>query len=74
MRFVKTVRLDAAREHMIAEDIRVQEAAARVGYESVSHFTRDFKTAYGASPAEYVRRVRHFEGIYRDRPDAAKRP
>jgi AraC-like DNA-binding protein len=58
MRFVKHVRLEKARALMLAEPVRVQEAAARVGYESASHFTRDFKIAYGAAPAEYVRRVR----------------
>jgi AraC-like DNA-binding protein len=57
MRFVKHVRLETARTLMLAERVRVQEAATRVGYESASHFTRDFKIAYGAAPAEYVRRI-----------------
>jgi len=58
MRFLKQVRLEAARELMLAQRVRAGEAALRVGYESASHFTRDFKSAYGAAPAEYVRRVR----------------
>jgi AraC-like DNA-binding protein len=58
MRFVKHVRLDTARELLLADRVRVSEVATRVGYESASHFTRDFKRAYGASPAEYLRRVR----------------
>ncbi len=57
MRFLKRIRLDKARQLMIAERARVQEADARVGYESASHFSRDFKLEYGASPAEYIRRL-----------------
>jgi AraC-like DNA-binding protein len=30
----------------------------QVGYESASHFTRDFKQAFGSAPGEYVRRFR----------------
>jgi AraC-like DNA-binding protein len=58
MRFLKSVRLEAARELMlVTSGLRVSEAASRVGYESASHFTRDFKVAYGASPAEYVKQT-----------------
>lgn len=58
MRFLKHVRLDAARELLLADRARVGEIALRVGYESASHFTRDFKQIYGAAPAEYLRRFR----------------
>jgi AraC-like DNA-binding protein len=58
MRFVKHVRLDAARELLLADRARVGEVATRVGYESASHFTRDFKQTYGSAPAEYLRRFR----------------
>jgi AraC-like DNA-binding protein len=57
MRFLKQVRLEAARELMIGRRMRASEAAIEVGYESASHFTRDFKLAYGAAPREYIRRV-----------------
>ncbi|WP_394829914.1 AraC family transcriptional regulator [Pendulispora albinea] len=58
MRYLKQLRLQHARTLMIAEGLRVGEAAARAGYESTSHFTRDFRGFFGASPGEYVRRVR----------------
>jgi AraC-like DNA-binding protein len=58
MRFVKQLRLDAARELMLGQSVRAGDAAVRVGYESSAHFTRDFKQAFGAAPAEYVRRLR----------------
>ena len=58
MRFLKHVRMNDARELMIATGARVADAASRVGYESPSHFTRDFRSHFGAAPAEYVRRFR----------------
>lgn len=57
MRFVKHARLEAARELLLAGNVRVNEAATRVGYESASHFTRDFKSAYAMSPAEWLRKL-----------------
>lgn len=58
MRFLKQLRLDAARELMLGQSVRAGDAALQVGYESASHFTRDFKQAFGAAPGEYVRRLR----------------
>ncbi|MGZ3437923.1 MAG: helix-turn-helix domain-containing protein, partial [Polyangia bacterium] len=58
MRYLKQVRLLDARALLLADGLRVNEAAARVGYESASHFTRDFKSYFGATPADYVRRFR----------------
>jgi len=58
MRYLKQIRLQNARTLLVGDGLRVSEAAGRVGYESVSHFTRDFKGYFGASPADYVRRFR----------------
>jgi AraC-like DNA-binding protein len=58
MRFLKQVRLEAARDLMVQNKLRAGEAAQRVGYESTSHFNRDFKAAYGATPASYARQLR----------------
>ena len=58
MRFLKQLRLEAARELMVLNRLRVEEAALRVGYESTSHFNRDFKAAFGAAPASYARQMR----------------
>jgi AraC-like DNA-binding protein len=58
MRFLKQLRLDAARELMLGQSVRAGDAAVQVGYESASHFTRDFKQAFGSAPGEYVRRFR----------------
>jgi AraC-like DNA-binding protein len=59
MRYVKQIRLDEARRLMLAGGLRANEAAAGVGYESASHFARDFKAIFGATPAAYARRSLH---------------
>ncbi len=58
MRYLKQVRLQEARTVLLSDGLRVSEVAARVGYESASHFTRDFKSYFGATPADYLRRLR----------------
>ena len=58
MRFVKEVRLDAARTLLISEGARASDVALRVGYESPAHFARDFKRRFGAPPTRYARRLR----------------
>ena len=58
MRFVKEVRLDAARTLLLSQGTRASEVALRVGYESPAHFARDFKRRFGASPVRYARRLR----------------
>lgn len=54
MRFVKHVRLRQARL-LLLEGLRASEVAEQVGYASPSHFTRDFKSHYGASPGAYAK-------------------
>jgi AraC-like DNA-binding protein len=58
MRYLKQVRLQEARRLLVADGLRIAEAAARVGYESASHFARDFKSWFGTTPGSLVRRVR----------------
>jgi len=58
MRFVKELRLDAARTLLLSDGVRASEVALRVGYESAAHFSRDFKRRFGTSPARYARRAR----------------
>ena len=58
MRYLKQLRLERARLLLISNGVRAGQAAASVGYEGASHFARDFKQSFGASPAAYVRRFR----------------
>ncbi len=63
MRFVKNVRLGEARVRLLRDGLNMTEAAAQVGYESASHFSRDFKSHYGAAPAAYARELRARLGL-----------
>lgn len=56
IQYIKKIRLSRARELMLDKNLRVNEAAMEVGYESPTQFSRDFKRYYGSSPSEYVRK------------------
>jgi len=51
LQYLKTIRLHKARMLMVHEGLRAGEAAGRVGYQSPSQFSREFKRLFGASPA-----------------------
>ncbi len=58
LQYLKAVRLHKARMLMVQEGVRAGEAADRVGYESASQFSREFKRLFGRSPSEEAARVR----------------
>ncbi|WP_065570046.1 AraC family transcriptional regulator [Microbacterium oleivorans] len=51
MRYLKRLRLGEARRLLITEGDTAAQAGAAVGYVSASHFSRDYRSAYGRSPA-----------------------
>ncbi len=58
MQYVKTTRLHHARLLMVRDGLNVSAAAMRVGYESASQFSREFKRLFGASPVDDAKRMR----------------
>ena len=58
IQYLKRIRLHRARELMLQEGCGAAEAAHRVGYGSPSHFSREFRRLFGASPSEEVSRWR----------------
>lgn len=56
MRYLKRVRLELAQQLLLGSALRAAEVAGRVGYQSVSHFTRDFKAEFGVPPGQFARR------------------
>jgi AraC-like DNA-binding protein len=54
IQYLKKMRLHRARQLMIDEGSLAAEAAFRVGYESPSQFSRDFKRLFGQPPRRYV--------------------
>jgi AraC-like DNA-binding protein len=63
LQYLKTIRLHKARMLMVYEGLRAGMAADRVGYESSSQFSREFKRLFGASPLEETERVRRMLGV-----------
>lgn len=51
-RYLRQVRLDAARALLLGSGRRVSEAAVEVGFESPAHFTREFKRRFGVAPSK----------------------
>jgi AraC-like DNA-binding protein len=57
LQYLKAIRLHAARRHIKYDGFGTAVAAAKVGYESPSHFSRDFKRFFGYPPVrELVRK------------------
>ena len=58
LQYQKTLRLHHARKLMMAEGLDAAVAAHRVGYESPSQFSREFKRTFGLSPRALRGRAR----------------
>ncbi|HEY8998340.1 MAG TPA: AraC family transcriptional regulator [Edaphobacter sp.] len=58
LQYLKTIRLHKARMLMAQESVGASVAADRVGYESASQFSREFKRLFGFSPVEETQRMR----------------
>lgn len=53
LRYQKWLRLNEARRLMLNEHYDVTTAAYAVGYESLSHFSREYSRMFGESPKRY---------------------
>jgi AraC-like DNA-binding protein len=58
LQYLKNVRLQKARMLMVNEGANAATAALRVGYESASQFSREFKRLFGEGPATEAARLR----------------
>ena len=58
LQYIKSTRLHQARLLMIRDGLPAAAAAARVGYESPSQFSREFKRFFGRPPGEEVREMK----------------
>jgi transcriptional regulator GlxA family with amidase domain len=57
-RYLRHLRLARARALLEESPLSIKEVMARVGVNDASHFTRDFKRQYGASPRTFRARAR----------------
>ena len=63
LRYQKQLRLQEARQLLLAGEHRAADVAFAVGYESASQFSREYSRQFGASPARDVREVRQSMGV-----------
>jgi AraC-like DNA-binding protein len=58
MQYLKTTRLHKARLLMVQDGVTAAAAAARVGYESASQFSREFKRLFGRTPIDEASKMK----------------
>jgi AraC-like DNA-binding protein len=58
LQYQKQLRLSAARQMMLSENVDATQAADRVGYESTSQFSREYARIFGAPPIRDIERLR----------------
>jgi len=54
--FIRTVRLEQAKQLLIQRSLTISQVADAVGFISLSHFSASFRELYGISPKEYIER------------------
>jgi len=63
LQFQKKLRLHEARRLMLREGLEAATASYRVGYESPSHFSREYRRMFGAPPRADVIKLRGETGV-----------
>jgi len=58
LQFQKQLRLQEARRLMLADDLDAASAGYRVGYESASQFSREYRRLFGEPPSRDIARLR----------------
>jgi AraC-like DNA-binding protein len=58
LQYLKNIRLNKARMLMVNEGVNASGAAVKVGYESASQFSREFKRLFGDGPARVAADMR----------------
>ena len=59
IQYLKKLRLSKARELLVDKGLKVKQAAAQVGYESPTQFSREFKRHFGMSPQVCGQQLAH---------------
>lgn len=57
--YIRTIKLQKAKELFETTDLRISEVAYRTGFETASHFTKVFTKQYGVKPSLFCRKKVH---------------
>lgn len=60
LQYLKSIRLHKARMLMVQDGFNASTAASKVGYESASQFSREFKRYFGNTPADEAAKLRSY--------------
>ena len=74
LQFQKRLRLQQARQLLLAESVDASTVATRVGYNDISQFNREYRRAFGAPPIRDVARIRAGLGSERAKAIASAAP
>jgi transcriptional regulator GlxA family with amidase domain len=72
-RYIKSARMEKAKELLETSYLRVKEIAGRVGVADMSHFVRDFRTAVRPEPSPLPALVLGGSGFGRATPKSANK-
>jgi signal transduction histidine kinase/ligand-binding sensor domain-containing protein/AraC-like DNA-binding protein len=56
--FIRKMRMTAAEEMLLRQDLSISDIAYRLGFSSLSYFRQCFKDEYGTSPTEYIKKMK----------------
>lgn len=59
--YIRTIKLQKAKELFETTDLRISEVAYRTGFETASHFTKVFTKQYGVKPSLFCRKKESIE-------------
>lgn len=63
LQYQKQLRLQEARRLMLAAGVDAATASHRVGYQSPSQFSREYKRQFGCSPARDIKQLQQIEAV-----------
>ena len=74
LQYQKQLRLQEARRMLLLEALDATTVSRRIGYESTSQFSREYRRLFGAPPMKDMERLRTASGSVTDRAKAASPP
>jgi AraC-like DNA-binding protein len=64
VQFQKRMRLHEAQRLMLTDNLDVSSASIAVGYENISHFTREYKRLFGDPPRKNIMEIRNNHSMF----------